>query len=119
MSSDSKMLDPKRIKEIACSLPKQPWGIDSRMQDAMEFANKLYEEIVQEHNKDLGLREQALNLQHEAELELSRKQSPEAQWITKLRQEVMVSKMTHNFTFTRDEVIELLGGKFNLLKESK
>jgi hypothetical protein len=44
---------------------------------------------------------------------------PEAQWITRLRVEVTLSKMTHNFTFTRDEVIELLGGKFNLLKDSK
>lgn len=33
------------------------------------------------------------------------------EWIRNLRKELMMSKMTHNFTFTRDEVIELLGGK--------
>jgi hypothetical protein len=30
------------------------------------------------------------------------------EWIAKLRQELMLSKMTHNFTFSRDEVIALL-----------
>lgn len=35
---------------------------------------------------------------------------PEPEWIAKLREEVVCSKMTHNFTFTRNEVIELLGG---------
>lgn len=37
------------------------------------------------------------------------------EWIKNLRQEVMLSKMTHNFTFSRDEVIELLGGNLALL----
>lgn len=38
--------------------------------------------------------------------------TPEAEWITKLRRELLMSKMTHNFTLSRDEVIELLGGQF-------
>ena len=33
---------------------------------------------------------------------------PEEQWITELRYELMKSKMTHNFTFSRNEVIALL-----------
>jgi hypothetical protein len=37
------------------------------------------------------------------------------EWIRNLKREIMLSKMTHNFTFTRDEVIELLGGKFAIL----
>jgi hypothetical protein len=37
------------------------------------------------------------------------------EWILNLKREIMLSKMTHNFTFTRDEVIELLGGKFAIL----
>jgi hypothetical protein len=36
-------------------------------------------------------------------------------WIGELRQELLMSKMTHNFTLTRDELIELLGGKFQVL----
>ena len=32
----------------------------------------------------------------------------ESKWITDLRKELMHSKMTHNFTFSRDEVNELL-----------
>lgn len=32
----------------------------------------------------------------------------ESEWIKKLRIEVMMSKMIHNFTFSRDEVMELL-----------
>jgi hypothetical protein len=36
----------------------------------------------------------------------------EKEWVTKLRSELMMSKMTHNFTLSRDEVIELLGGRF-------
>jgi hypothetical protein len=39
----------------------------------------------------------------------------EPDWITSLRKELMLSKMTHNFTFSRDEVIELLGGKLSVL----
>jgi len=35
--------------------------------------------------------------------------------IQRLRNEVMMSKATHNFTFSRDELIELLGGKFYVL----
>jgi len=37
------------------------------------------------------------------------------EWIRVLCRELMLSKMTHNFTFSRDEVIELLGGKLALL----
>lgn len=33
----------------------------------------------------------------------------------RLRNEVLMSKVTHNFTLTRDEVIELMGGKFYVL----
>jgi hypothetical protein len=33
-----------------------------------------------------------------------------------LRQELMLSKATHNFTFSRDELIDLLGGKFECLE---
>jgi len=43
---------------------------------------------------------------------------PEAEWITTLRRELMMSKTTHNFTFSRDEVIEMLGGQFALLAAS-
>jgi hypothetical protein len=43
------------------------------------------------------------------------KPKTESPLITKLRREVLLSKMTHNFTFSRDEVIELLGGKFTSL----
>jgi hypothetical protein len=39
-------------------------------------------------------------------------------FLSHLRKELMLSKMTHNFTFTRDEVIELLGGKFALLSHN-
>lgn len=35
----------------------------------------------------------------------------EKQWIADLRKELMHSKMTHNFTFSRDEVVELLDAK--------
>jgi hypothetical protein len=35
--------------------------------------------------------------------------------LARLRNEVLMSKMTHNFTLTRDEVIELMGGKFYVL----
>jgi hypothetical protein len=38
-------------------------------------------------------------------------QPTEAEWVAKLRKELLLSKMTHTFTFTRDEVVELLGGK--------
>lgn len=41
--------------------------------------------------------------------------APESEWITKLKRELMMSKMTHNFTFSRNEVMEMLGGKFALL----
>jgi hypothetical protein len=36
----------------------------------------------------------------------------ESDWIVRLRHEVLMSPMKSNFTFTRDEVIELLGGLF-------
>lgn len=42
----------------------------------------------------------------------------ESEWITRLRKEVMMSKMTHNFTLSRDEVMELLGGKFAVLQSA-
>jgi hypothetical protein len=42
--------------------------------------------------------------------------APEAPWITELRKELMMSKMTHNFTLTRDELIELLGGNIALMQ---
>ncbi len=32
----------------------------------------------------------------------------DAEWVKKLRVDLMLSKMTHNFTFSRDEVIELM-----------
>lgn len=39
--------------------------------------------------------------------------TPDSEWVKTIRHEVMFqSKATHNFTFSRDEVIELLGGKF-------
>jgi hypothetical protein len=41
--------------------------------------------------------------------------TPKSDFLNSLRKELMLSKATHNFTFTRDEVIELLGGKFALL----
>lgn len=40
----------------------------------------------------------------------------ESEWITKLRAELTQSKMTHNFTLSRDELIELLGGQFNFAR---
>lgn len=46
--------------------------------------------------------------------EMPETEEPKA-WVQKLRREVMLSKVTHNFTLTRDEVIELLGGKFAIL----
>lgn len=36
--------------------------------------------------------------------------------IEALKKELMMSKMTHNFTFSRDEVLQLLGGKFSALQ---
>jgi hypothetical protein len=49
-------------------------------------------------------------------LGLSVKEPPnESLWIQKLRKELMMSKSTHNFTFSRDEVMELLGGKFEVV----
>ncbi len=49
------------------------------------------------------------------ELKRLRAIEPGAAWVLALRRELMLSKMTHNFTFSRDEVIELLGGKFAVL----
>lgn len=37
-------------------------------------------------------------------------QPEEKPWITALKKELMFSKMTHVFRFSRDEVVELLGG---------
>jgi len=37
---------------------------------------------------------------------------PDSPFVTKLRRELLLSKMTHNFTLSRDEMIELLGGSF-------
>jgi|SRR5882672_5316137 len=76
-----------------------------------------YIQLCESEMKTLWLAEQLKNLQLEAEIELANQ--PESEWVTKLRQELMHSKMTHNFTFSRDEVIELLGGKFKLLGEIK
>jgi hypothetical protein len=42
----------------------------------------------------------------------------EPQWITDLRKELMLSKATHNFTFTRDEVMQLLGGRFPVARRT-
>jgi hypothetical protein len=47
---------------------------------------------------------------------LQHKAKPESDFVKKLRKELLLSKMTHNFTFSRDEVIELLGGALTLLK---
>jgi hypothetical protein len=41
--------------------------------------------------------------------------APRPAWVQALCRELMTSKMTHNFTFSRDEVIEMLGGNLALL----
>lgn len=45
---------------------------------------------------------------------------PEPEWITNLKRELVTnSKVTHMFSFTRDETMELLGGMFKLMSEVK
>lgn len=39
----------------------------------------------------------------------------EPEWIKNLKKELLMSKMTHNFTLSRDELIELMGGLENLV----
>lgn len=42
-------------------------------------------------------------------IKLASARVPESKWITDLRRELNLSKATHNFNFTRDEVMEMLG----------
>lgn len=49
--------------------------------------------------------------QARAALQAGSASGAEPEWVTKLRQELMLSKVTHGFTFSRDELMELLVAK--------
>lgn len=41
----------------------------------------------------------------------------DSEFVKNLKRDLLMSKATHNFTFSRDKMIELIGGKFQLLGE--